>query len=95
LTVQAGEEELVKLLGSLKFRHSYTQNVLHHSIEVAQLTGLLASELGLEGLAFPLDDRAALDAALRRAPVVLHCAGPYVRTYRPMAESACEPGRTT
>lgn len=41
-------EELVKLLGALKFRNSYTQNVLHHSIEVAQLTGLLASELGLD-----------------------------------------------
>ena len=41
-------EELLKLLGSLKFRHSYSQNVLEHSIEVAQLTGLLASELGLD-----------------------------------------------
>ena len=41
-------EELVKLLGALKFRHSYSQNVLEHCIEVAQLTGLLASELGLD-----------------------------------------------
>ena len=41
-------QELVKLLGALKFRHSYSQNVLEHSIEVAQLTGLLASELGLD-----------------------------------------------
>ena len=40
--------ELVKLLGKLKFRTSYGQNVLRHSVEVAQLTGLLASELGLD-----------------------------------------------
>jgi ribonucrease Y len=40
--------ELTRLLGSLKFRYSYSQNVLEHSIEVAQLAGLLASELGLD-----------------------------------------------
>ena len=37
--------ELVKLLGKLKFRTSYGQNALKHSIEVAQLSGLLASSL--------------------------------------------------
>jgi short subunit dehydrogenase-like uncharacterized protein len=58
----------------------------------AEKVGALASELGLEGLAFPLHDRTALDAALRRAPVVLHCAGPYVRTYRPMAEACLRTG---
>ena len=40
--------ELVRLLGRMKFRSSYGQNALKHSIEVAQLTGLLAGEVGLD-----------------------------------------------
>ena len=40
--------ELVRLLGKMKYRTSYGQNALKHSVEVAQLSGLLASELGLD-----------------------------------------------
>ena len=49
--------ELVKLLGKLRFRTSYGQNVLHHSIECARLAWMLADELGA-------DPRVAARAAL-------------------------------
>ena len=50
-------EKLFDYLGRLKFRTSYSQNVLRHSIEVAYLTGILAEEIGLDG---PLGRRCGL-----------------------------------
>ncbi len=52
----------------------------------------LAKELGLDYVACALDDPAALDAALADVPVVLHCAGPFVRTAGPMAEACLRTG---
>jgi ribonucrease Y len=43
--------EIVKVLGRLHFRHSFSQNILDHSVEVAHLMGLMASELGLDVMA--------------------------------------------
>ncbi len=62
LGLQGVAPELVKTVGQLKFRHSYSQNVLQHSIETAQIMGLMAAELGL-------------DASLARRVGLLHDIG--------------------
>lgn len=63
------QEELIFLLGKLKFRYSLGQNVLDHSLEVAHLMGLMAGELGLDvsrakriGLLHDIGKAASLDA---------------------------------
>jgi ribonuclease Y len=55
-------EKLVQLLGRLKFRTSYSQNVLNHSLEVCHLSGMMAAEIGL-------------DARLARRCALLHDIG--------------------
>jgi short subunit dehydrogenase-like uncharacterized protein len=47
----------------------------------------LAAELGLDYRVFDLDDSSGLDAVLREVAVVLHCAGPFSRTSKPMADA--------
>lgn len=51
-----------------------------------------AAELGLECRVFSLDDAAAIGKALAEVVVVLHCAGPYMRTYKPMVEACLRTG---
>src|SRR5688572_6365525 len=55
-----------------------------------QRLAALGAELGFSSRAFALDDREALAGALAGVPAVLHCAGPYVHTYRPMVEACLE-----
>jgi short subunit dehydrogenase-like uncharacterized protein len=52
----------------------------------------LAAELGLESRVFSLEDSGALEAALSEVAVVLHCAGPFSRTSKPMADGCLKTG---
>ncbi|HEX7587123.1 MAG TPA: saccharopine dehydrogenase NADP-binding domain-containing protein, partial [Anaerolineae bacterium] len=51
-----------------------------------------AAELGLEFRAIGLDDSGAIDAVLKQVRVVLHCAGPYLHTYKPIADACLRTG---
>ncbi len=48
LNIRGVAPELVRTLGRLKYRHSYSQNILKHSIEMAHIMGMMANELGLD-----------------------------------------------
>lgn len=48
LDIHGLHPELIKLLGALKYRYSYAQNVLRHSVEVGFMCGIMAAELGLD-----------------------------------------------
>ena len=52
----------------------------------------LASELGVDGRAIALDDAEGLRAALGEVGAVVHCAGPFVHTWRPMVEACLDSG---
>ncbi|MEQ1690842.1 MAG: saccharopine dehydrogenase NADP-binding domain-containing protein [Gemmatimonas sp.] len=58
----------------------------------AAVLARLAGELGVEYRSFGLDDAALLDSALAEVSVVLHCAGPYIHTYKQMVEGCLRTG---
>jgi short subunit dehydrogenase-like uncharacterized protein len=59
----------------------------------AEKVGTLASELGLEHRVFNLENKKAIDSALKDTAAVLHCAGPYIHTFKPMLDGCLRTGK--
>ena len=64
--------EIVRLLGQLRYRTSFTQNVLQHSLEVSALCGMMAAELGMDGL---MAGELGVNVQLARRAGLLHDIG--------------------
>ncbi|MGB9180650.1 MAG: saccharopine dehydrogenase NADP-binding domain-containing protein [Pyrinomonadaceae bacterium] len=83
--------------------NGYTGNLIAHLAQERGLSPILAGrdalkikqladELGFEYRVFALEETAALDAALKEVPAVLHCAGPFSRTSQPVADACLRTG---
>ena len=86
--------ELLKLLGRMKFRSSYGQNALKHSIEVAQLSGLLAGEIGVDvrmakraGLLHDIGK--SIDHEVEESPIVINAVAAHHGDVEPESLIAC------
>ena len=92
--------ELVRLLGKMKYRTSYGQNALKHSIEVAQLSGLLAGEIGedvrlakraglLHDIGKAVDQEMDLCKKYKESPVVINAVESHHGDVEPTSLIAC------
>ncbi len=88
------------LYGSYGYTGSLIANLaLQHGLELtlsgrdATRLATQADQLGVEYRTLTLDDPKALDVAVSDVPLVLNCAGPFSRTYRPMAEACLRAGK--